>query len=104
MGGGHVGEYMESLMEDDEEAYQKQFSRYIAAEVGPDDLEDLYTAVHSAIRENPFPTKDPLLKGYFLTREEAKATEFPKKQWQQVKISKKQRAGRVRQKLANLLK
>jgi len=102
--GGHVGEYMESLQEDDEEAYQKQFSRYIEAGVGPDDLEELYTNVHKGIRENPFLKREALAKGYFLVREEPKPSEFPKKQWQQLKISKKQRAGRVRQKLANLLK
>jgi large subunit ribosomal protein L5e len=27
--GGHVAEYMESLEEENEEAYKKQFSRYI---------------------------------------------------------------------------
>lgn len=102
--GGHVGEYMESLQEDDEEAYQKQFSRYIEAGVGPDDLEELYEKVHAGIREDPFKKRDPLSKGKFGTRDEPKPTEFPKKQWMQQKISKKQRAGRVRQKLTNLLK
>jgi large subunit ribosomal protein L5e len=102
--GGHVGEYMSELQEEDEEAYQRQFSQYIAAGVGADDLEDLYTGVHKAIRENPFVPRDPLSKGSFGTRDAPKPTEYPKKQWQQVKISKKQRAGRVRQKLANLLK
>jgi large subunit ribosomal protein L5e len=102
--GGHVGEYMEELQEDDQEAYEKQFSRYIKAGVSADDLEELYTSVHAKIREDPFIKRDPLQKGKFLTREAPKPTEFPKKQWQQTKISKKQRAGRVRQKLANLLK
>jgi large subunit ribosomal protein L5e len=102
--GGHIGEYMESLQEDDEEAYQKQFARYIAAGVGPDDLEELYTKCHAGIRADPNKKRDPLSKGSFLTREAAKATEFPKKEWHQIKTSKKQRAGRVRQKLANLLK
>jgi large subunit ribosomal protein L5e len=102
--GGHVGEYMESLKEDDDEAYQRQFSRYIAEDIGPDDLEELYEKVHSGIRENPFVKRDPLDKGHFGKREAAKPTEFPKKNWNQTKLSKKQRAGRVRQKLANLLK
>jgi len=102
--GGHVKEYMESLMDDDEEAYQKQFARFIKAEIGPDDLEEMYEKAHAGIRENPFVKRDPLEKGSFLTREEAKPTSFPKKQWQNQKISKKQRAGRVRQKLNNLLK
>jgi len=102
--GGHVQEYMESLQEDDEEAYEKQFKRYIDAEIGPDDLEGIYEKAHEAIRADPFVKRDPLALGRFKTREEPKPTEFPKKQWNQTKISKKQRAGRVRQKLANLLK
>jgi len=102
--GGHVSEYMEALQEDDEEAYEKQFSKYIAEGVGADDIEGMYEQAHAKIREDPFVKRDPLHKGRFLTREEPKPTEFPKKQWQQQKISKKQRAGRVRQKLANLLK
>jgi large subunit ribosomal protein L5e len=103
--GGHIKEYMESLQEDDEEAYQKQFSRYIAAGVNPDDIEGMYSEAHAAIRKDPFVKRDPMDKGYFAgKRDEPKPTEFPKKQWQQQKISKKQRAGRVRQKLKNLLK
>jgi len=102
--GNHVKEYMEALMDDDEEAYNKQFSRYISNGVGPDDIEGMYESAHKAIRADPFTKRDPLMKGRFLLRGEPKATEFPKKQWQQQKISKKQRAGRVRQKLANLLK
>jgi len=103
--GGHVGEYMEALEEDDQEAYQKQFSRYIEEGVSADDLEDLYTKVHAAIREDPNLKRDAMDLGYFAgLRESAKPAEYPKKQWQQQKLSKKQRAGRVRQKLANLLK
>jgi len=103
--GGHVGEYMESLQEDDDEAYNRQFTRYIAEGVGPDSLEELYAGVHAAIREDPFRKRDAMDKGYFVgLREEAKPAEYPKKQWQQTKISKRQRAGRVRQKLTNLLK
>jgi large subunit ribosomal protein L5e len=102
--GGHIKEYMESLIEDDQEAYEKQFSKYIAAEVGPDDIEEIYEKCHASIRADPFVKRDALALGLFKTREAPKATEFPKKQWQQVKLSKKQRAGRVRQKLANLLK
>jgi len=102
--GGHVQEYMEYLQEEDQEAYEKQFSGYIAADVAPDSLEELYTSAHAAIREDPFIKRDPLDLGLFKKREAPKATEFPKKQWQQQKLSKKQRAGRVRQKLANLLK
>lgn len=53
--GGNIAEYMEKLKEEEPEKYAKQFSRYIAAGVGPDDLEDLYASVHAKIRENPDP-------------------------------------------------
>jgi len=102
--GNHIKEYMESLIEDDEEAYNKQFSKYIAAGIGPDEIEDMYAKCHETIRADPFVKRDPLDKGHWGKRDEPKPTEFPKKQWQQQKISKKQRAGRVRQKLKNLLK
>lgn len=51
--GTHVSEYMEEMQEEDPEQYVKFFSKYIAAGHTPDSLEDLYTAVHAAIREDP---------------------------------------------------
>jgi large subunit ribosomal protein L5e len=36
--GGHVADYMKKLQEDDEEAYQKQFSRYIKLGLTGDDV------------------------------------------------------------------
>jgi len=59
--GGHVGEYMTKLQEENAEKYNKHFSRYIAAGIEADDLEDLYTKVHAAIRSDPAPSakKDP---------------------------------------------
>jgi len=104
--GGHIKDYMDSLADDDEEAYQKQFARFIKAGVGADDLEGMYEEAHKGIRENPFLERANTELGYFKTRETAKTGKevYPKKQWHQLKVSKKQRAGRVRQKLADLLK
>jgi len=51
--GGHVRDYMELLEKDEPEKYQRHFSRYIAAGLGPDNLADKYAEVHKAIRENP---------------------------------------------------
>ena len=36
--GGNVADYMRYLMEEDDEKYQRQFSKYIKANVGPDDV------------------------------------------------------------------
>merc|ERR1712020_743176 len=41
------------LMEEDEEAYKKQFSRYIKLGINPDGVEAMYKKAHSAIRANP---------------------------------------------------
>jgi len=104
--GGHVAEYMEALEGDDEDAYKKQFGAYIALGVGADDLEGIYEKVHAGIRADPFVKRAPTELGRFKTREAAKTgkEEYPKKNWNQTKLSKKQRAGRVRQKLKNMLK
>ncbi|KAI8906366.1 hypothetical protein EDD86DRAFT_248642 [Gorgonomyces haynaldii] len=51
--GIHVQEYMEYLMEEDDEAYKRQFASYIEAGIEPDALEDLYKEAHEKIRENP---------------------------------------------------
>jgi large subunit ribosomal protein L5e len=55
--GGHVGEYMEYLEEEDNTKFQEQFSSYIANEVEADGLEELYESVHEAIREDPSPSE-----------------------------------------------
>jgi len=51
--GGHVSEYMESLEEEDDERFKKQFSTYLADGVGSEDIEEMYTNAHAAIREDP---------------------------------------------------
>jgi len=50
---GHVTEYMELLEEEDPDRYQAQFSKYIEEEIEGDGLEDMWTEVHSKIREDP---------------------------------------------------
>lgn len=51
--GGHVGEYMTKLQEEEPEKYESHFSDYIRNNIGADDLEDMYAAVHAKIREDP---------------------------------------------------
>jgi len=50
---GHVTEYMELLEEEDPDRYQVQFAKYIEEEIEGDSLEDMWTEVHSKIREDP---------------------------------------------------
>ncbi|KZO93709.1 60S ribosomal protein L5 [Calocera viscosa TUFC12733] len=51
--GGHVAEYMESLEEEDDERFKKQFATYLADDIGSEDLEEIYRSAYAAIRENP---------------------------------------------------
>lgn len=59
--GGHVAEYMESLEEEDDERFKKQFATYLADGVGSEDMEEIYTNAYAAIREDP--TFKPTEKG-----------------------------------------
>lgn len=51
--GGHVAEYMESLEEEDDERFKKQFATYLADDIGSDNIEEMYTEAYEKIRENP---------------------------------------------------
>lgn len=51
--GIHVANYMKSLQEEDEEAYKRQFSRFIKNKVTADSMEGMYKKAHAAIRADP---------------------------------------------------
>jgi len=51
--GGHVADYMKQLLEEDPEAYDRQFSRYKKEGIKADDLEEIYKNAHKRIREDP---------------------------------------------------
>uniref|UniRef100_A0A8C7ZP97 Large ribosomal subunit protein uL18 n=1 Tax=Oryzias sinensis TaxID=183150 RepID=A0A8C7ZP97_9TELE len=89
--GVNVAEYMRYLMEEDEEAYKKQFSRFIKNGVNPDLMEDMYKKAHASIRENPVHEKKP-------------PKEFVKKRWNRAKLSLAQKKDRVAQKKASFLR
>lgn len=57
--GGHVADYMRKLSEEKPKIYARQFSAYIAAGIGPNDIEAVYSKAHAAIRKDPsfVPTK-----------------------------------------------
>lgn len=92
--GQHVADYMRLLQQDDDEAYKKQFARFIKLGITPDSVEEMYKKAHAAIRQNP---------------EHEKKAEKPegttkKKRWNRAKLSEKQRKDRVRQKKEAFLK
>ncbi|GMH87618.1 hypothetical protein TL16_g10915, partial [Triparma laevis f. inornata] len=51
--GGHIGEYMEYLEEEDNQKFLEQFKAYNTRDISADGLEELYESVHAAIREDP---------------------------------------------------
>lgn len=59
--GEHVAEYMRYLIEEDASKYKTHFKEYLAEDIEPDDMEELYQNVHKKIREDPSPAPK---KGY----------------------------------------
>ncbi|KAL5703382.1 60S ribosomal protein L5-B [Ranunculus cassubicifolius] len=51
--GGHVAQYMKTLIEDEPEKYQTHFSDYIKKGIDADGIEEMYKKVHAAIRADP---------------------------------------------------
>lgn len=110
--GGHVADYMRSLQEEDEEAYKRQFSRYIKMGITPDEvslsancsiahclkkfcssdqIEDIYIKAHAAIRANP-------------DRVSPKPKEnITKKRWNKKKLTLAARRNKIAQKKATVL-
>ncbi|CAL8346089.1 unnamed protein product [Merluccius merluccius] len=89
--GMNVSDYMTYLMEEDEDAYKKQFSRFIKNGVAPDTVEEMYKKAHAAIRANPAHQKKP-------------KKDVKKKRWNRAKLSLAQRKDRVAQKKASFLR
>jgi len=87
--GGHVADYMRKLQADNPDKYKTQFSRYIAAGKGPDDIEKMWATTHANIRKDPTHLKV-----------ERKTT--PKKvRKNKLKKNLAQRKDRVKQKIAS---
>jgi len=51
--GKNIGDYMRSLQDDNEDAFKRQFSKYIKEGITPDTIEAMYEKAHAAIREDP---------------------------------------------------
>jgi len=90
--GGHVSAYMKKLQADNPDKYKKQFSKYIAAGVGPDDVEKLWATVHANIRKDPTYTK-------VVRNKEPKKVKHNKR-----KLTNEQRKKRVAQRLEGATK
>jgi len=80
--GQHVADYMRLLEGEDEEAYKRQFSKYIGLGIKADDIETIYKKAHSSIRADPVYKKKP-------------AKKVTKKQWNKVKLTLDQRKKKI---------
>ncbi|GIY33521.1 60S ribosomal protein L5 [Caerostris extrusa] len=89
--GQHVAEYMRLLMDEDEEAYKKQFSQYIKEGITPDDMEDMYKKAHDAIRADP-------------ARPPKSEKKVVKKRWNRAKLNRKERRNRIQQKKETVIR
>jgi large subunit ribosomal protein L5e len=93
--GLHVANYMKELKGEDEEAYKRQFSKYIANGITSESVEAMYKKAHAEIR------KDPEHKA---KAKKTKPEGQKQKRWNRAKLSKAQRTDRVKQKKASFLK
>jgi len=92
--GLHVADYMKQLQADDEDAYKRQFSRYIKNGVTPDSVEALYKKAHAEIRKDP----------EFKSSMKAKPADYKQKRWTKKSLTRAQRRDRVKQKKESFLK
>ncbi|XP_076320887.1 large ribosomal subunit protein uL18A-like isoform X1 [Tachypleus tridentatus] len=90
--GQHVAEYMKMLMDEDEDAYKRQFSRYIKLGITPEDVEEIYKKAHTAIRNDPEHKPKP------------PRTDIIKKRWNKAKMTYSERTNKLNQKKKSYLK
>lgn len=97
--GGHVADYMRTLEKEGSESCM--FSAYREAGVDADGLEDMYSALHSAIREEPNKARDSLQLGYFGKRAKAvkAGTKHEKTYYRPRPTSRSQKMARIKAKL-----
>jgi len=88
--GQHVAEYMKTLEEEDNEAFKRQFSKYISLGIRADDLEPTYKKAHAAIRADP-------------SHEKTKKPAPTKKRWNKAKLTLEQRKQYVSERKAAFL-
>ncbi|RXK42577.1 50S small subunit ribosomal protein L5e [Tremella mesenterica] len=89
--GGHVAEYMESLEEEDDERFKKQFATYLASDISSADIEEMYTSAYAAIREDP---------SFKPTEKDTAKWKAESRKLRSSKLNREQRRERVEEKIA----
>ncbi|KAL5265158.1 hypothetical protein ACHWQZ_G006041 [Mnemiopsis leidyi] len=90
--GEHISSYMQTLLDDDEDAYKRQFATYRKEGIMPDMIEGMYTKAHAAIRADPSPAA-----------KKEKPEGYKPKSYRRPRMSIQQRKGRVAQQKAAFL-
>lgn len=92
--GGHIAEYMEELMDDDEEKYRQVFKSYIDEEIDPEDIEEIYMNAHEKIRADPSfkPTEKKFTKEQYAAET---------KKYRAKKLTREERQAKVAEKIAS---
>jgi len=90
--GEHISNYMQTLLDEDEDAYKRQFSAYKKEGIMPDMIEEMYTKAHAAIRADPSPAP-----------KKEKPEGYKPKSYKRARMSLQQRKGRVAQQKAAFL-
>ncbi|KAK9498775.1 hypothetical protein O3M35_003338 [Rhynocoris fuscipes] len=89
--GIHVADYMRQLAEEDDDAYKRQFSKYIKLGITADSIEELYKKAHASIRADP-------------THKKVEKTKEPtKKRWNKRKLTLAERKNCIKQKKESFL-
>jgi len=88
--GQHVADYMRHLQDEDDDAFKRQFSKFVELGITADNLETLYKKAHENIRANPQPEEKP------------KRTDVKKQRWNKRKQTMAERKNRVKQRKAYL--
>jgi len=98
--GKHLQEYMEMLKEEDPTKYEAHFSKFIANDIDPEKVEDMYSEAHEKIREDPaYEPKEK--KGVTHEHKGNKVTSSDGTEHvRTVKLSLKQRRAKVQAKIA----
>jgi len=91
--GLNVSNYMKELQKDDD-AYKRQFSKYIEKGITAESVEAMYKKAHAEIK------KDPEAKKV----EKKKPADYKQKRWTKAALTREQRVDRVKQKKASFLK
>jgi len=102
--GGHVGEYMEMLEEEDPTKYEAHFSTFIKNGIDGGKIQDMYSGAHAKIKSDPtYTPKDS--KPVENKRVGNNIVPAGGKKYQRnIKLTLKQRKEKVRQKIANAQK